>query len=182
MKQTYRCWAEIDQSALRHNGRLVRERVGSAEIIAVVKANAYGHGLIDVAETLADSGATFWCRESGRGIGTPGILLPSDRHSWTSSAGRKIDDRRARFHSHNFCSRGSRRFQSSGAPLASSRQFQDRYGDGPDGNSGSTKHWTFSRRSPHFRISRFTAFRRICQCLVRMRPTRAISFCGLAKS
>jgi len=59
MKQTYRCWAEIDQSALRHNGRLVRERVGSAEIIAVVKANAYGHGLIDVAKTLADSAQLF---------------------------------------------------------------------------------------------------------------------------
>jgi alanine racemase len=59
MKQTYRCWAEIDQSALRHNARIVRERVGSAEIIAVVKANAYGHGLIGVAETLADQAQLF---------------------------------------------------------------------------------------------------------------------------
>jgi alanine racemase len=59
MKQTYRCWAEIDQSALRHNARIVRERVGSAEIIAVVKANAYGHGLIGVAETLADEAQLF---------------------------------------------------------------------------------------------------------------------------
>jgi alanine racemase len=59
MKQTYRCWAEIDQSALRHNARIVRERVGSAEIIAVVKANAYGHGLIGVAETLAEEVQLF---------------------------------------------------------------------------------------------------------------------------
>ena len=59
MKGTYRCWAEIDQSALHHNARIVRERVGSAEIIAVVKANAYGHGLIGVAETLADEAQLF---------------------------------------------------------------------------------------------------------------------------
>jgi alanine racemase len=54
MKRTYRCWAQIDRNALRHNARVVRERVGSAEILAVVKANAYGHGLSGVAETLAD--------------------------------------------------------------------------------------------------------------------------------
>ncbi len=59
MKQTYRCWAEIDRSALRHNAKTVRERVGSAEILAVVKANAYGHGLIGVAETLADKVQLF---------------------------------------------------------------------------------------------------------------------------
>ena len=57
--ETYRCWAEIDRSALRHNAKIVRERVGSAEILAVVKANAYGHGLIGVAETLADDAQLF---------------------------------------------------------------------------------------------------------------------------
>jgi alanine racemase len=59
MKETYRCWAEIDRSALRHNAKTVRERVGSAEMLAVVKANAYGHGLIGVAETLADQTQLF---------------------------------------------------------------------------------------------------------------------------
>ncbi len=59
MKQTHRCWAEIDRSALRHNAKIVRECVGSAEIVAVVKANAYGHGLIGVAETLADEAQLF---------------------------------------------------------------------------------------------------------------------------
>ena len=59
MKQTHRCWAEIDRSALRHNAKIVRERVGSAEILAVVKANAYGHGLFGVAETLADEAQLF---------------------------------------------------------------------------------------------------------------------------
>jgi alanine racemase len=59
MKQTYRCWAEIDRSALRHNAKLVLERIGSAEMLAVVKANAYGHGLLGVAQTLADDAQLF---------------------------------------------------------------------------------------------------------------------------
>jgi len=59
MKQTYRCWVEIDRSALRHNAKFVRKRIGSAEMLAVVKANAYGHGLIGVAETLADEAQLF---------------------------------------------------------------------------------------------------------------------------
>lgn len=59
MKETHRCWAEIDRSALRHNARVVRERTGSAEILAVVKANAYGHGLLGVAQTLAGDAQLF---------------------------------------------------------------------------------------------------------------------------
>jgi len=59
MKETYRCWAEIDRSALRHNAKVVRDRIGSAEMLAVVKANAYGHGLAGVAQTLADTAQLF---------------------------------------------------------------------------------------------------------------------------
>src|SRR5206468_12827570 len=59
MKQSYRCWAEIDRAALRHNVRVVRDRIGSAEILAVVKANAYGHGLLGVAQALANDAQLF---------------------------------------------------------------------------------------------------------------------------
>src|SRR5256712_3765287 len=59
MTENYRCWAEIDRSALRHNAKVVRERIGSAEMLAVVKANAYGHGLLGVAEALADQAQLF---------------------------------------------------------------------------------------------------------------------------
>ena len=59
MKETYRCWAEIDRAALRHNAKVVRDRIGSAEMLAVVKANAYGHGLVGVAEALADEAQLF---------------------------------------------------------------------------------------------------------------------------
>ena len=51
---THRCWAEIDQSALRHNAAVVRERLGSGvELLAIVKANGYGHGMVGVAKALA---------------------------------------------------------------------------------------------------------------------------------
>jgi alanine racemase len=59
MKETFRCWAEIDRAALRHNAQVVRQRIGSAEMLAVVKANAYGHGLLGVAQTLADNAQSF---------------------------------------------------------------------------------------------------------------------------
>ena len=49
---------EIDLDALRFNLRQVRERVGPAcEILAVVKADAYGHGASAVAPALAAAGA-----------------------------------------------------------------------------------------------------------------------------
>jgi len=57
--ETYRCWAEIDRSALRHNAKVVRDRIGSAELLAVVKANAYGHGLVAVADALANDAQLF---------------------------------------------------------------------------------------------------------------------------
>jgi alanine racemase len=59
MTETYRCWAEIDRNALRHNAGVVRERIGHAEMLAVVKANAYGHGLVGVAEALANDAKYF---------------------------------------------------------------------------------------------------------------------------
>ena len=48
---------EISLSALRHNLRQVAGRVGTVSIIAVVKANAYGHGVVPVARTLLEAGA-----------------------------------------------------------------------------------------------------------------------------
>jgi alanine racemase len=59
MKEGCRCWAEIDRARLRHNAKLVRDRIGSAEMLAVVKANAYGHGLLGVAQALADDAQLF---------------------------------------------------------------------------------------------------------------------------
>lgn len=46
-----RCWAEIKRAALLQNARLARERTG-AGLVAIVKANAYGHGMVEVARAL----------------------------------------------------------------------------------------------------------------------------------
>jgi alanine racemase len=57
---TCRCWAEIDQDALRHNAQVVRDRLGlGVELLAVVKANGYGHGMVGVAKALAQDAQFF---------------------------------------------------------------------------------------------------------------------------
>src|SRR5688500_6173948 len=56
MKQ-YRCWAEVDLDALRENLAWIRHRVGAdVKIMTVVKADAYGHGLKQIAALLMQSG------------------------------------------------------------------------------------------------------------------------------
>ncbi|MBI4027194.1 MAG: alanine racemase [Verrucomicrobia bacterium] len=52
-----RCWAEIDLAALAFNLKRIRSLCGKhVEIIGVVKADAYGHGLFAVARSLAVAG------------------------------------------------------------------------------------------------------------------------------
>jgi alanine racemase len=46
-------WLEIDLAAIRHNVAIVRALVGPAAVAAVVKADAYGHGLGRVARALS---------------------------------------------------------------------------------------------------------------------------------
>ena len=51
-------WAEIDLQAIAHNVReLRRVTKPEARLMAAVKANAYGHGLVEVAKTVLQSGA-----------------------------------------------------------------------------------------------------------------------------
>jgi alanine racemase len=55
-----RCWAEIERSALRHNAQVARERIDpSTALLAVVKANGYGHGMVEVATVLRDQADLF---------------------------------------------------------------------------------------------------------------------------
>lgn len=50
-------WAEIDRSALRHNLAQVRRHAPEAKVMAVIKANAYGHGVVEAAQALNDADA-----------------------------------------------------------------------------------------------------------------------------
>ncbi|EHO6319680.1 alanine racemase [Salmonella enterica subsp. enterica serovar Heidelberg] len=47
----------INRRALRHNLQRLRELAPASKLVAVVKANAYGHGLLETARTLLDADA-----------------------------------------------------------------------------------------------------------------------------
>jgi alanine racemase len=52
-------WAEISLERLIQNYRLLSAAAGDSGLIAVVKANAYGHGALSCARALADAGALW---------------------------------------------------------------------------------------------------------------------------
>ena len=55
-----RCWAEISAAALRHNAAAARTLAGAdSGLLAVIKANGYGHGLAAVAQVLAPDAQLF---------------------------------------------------------------------------------------------------------------------------
>ena len=50
-------WTEIDHHAIRFNYRQIRAHIGQRiEMLAVVKADAYGHGAVEVSQTLQEEG------------------------------------------------------------------------------------------------------------------------------
>ncbi len=54
-----RAWAEIDLDAITHNVGEIRRKIGPhAEIMAVVKADGYGHGVLETAKTILEAGAS----------------------------------------------------------------------------------------------------------------------------
>jgi len=52
-------WSEIDLDAVRANVTALRELAAPAEFLAVVKANAYGHGAVPVARAALEAGASW---------------------------------------------------------------------------------------------------------------------------
>jgi len=67
--------ATIHLGHLRHNYRLLRGKAGNAAVMAVVKANAYGHGLDLVAPALLDEGcASFAVTDAEEGVRLRRIL------------------------------------------------------------------------------------------------------------
>lgn len=50
-------WAEVDLDAIKHNMSEIKKISKNKDIIAVVKADAYGHGAVDLAPILLESGA-----------------------------------------------------------------------------------------------------------------------------
>ena len=63
-----RTWVEVDHAALRHNLKAVQKIAGKAGIMAVVKANGYGHGLNEVAATFSPGIEVFAVASLGEAI------------------------------------------------------------------------------------------------------------------
>jgi alanine racemase len=89
------CWAEIDLDALSHNVGVLAARAAPARLMAVVKANAYGHGAIACGQAALEAGAAALavvCVDEGGelrrgGIGAPVIVLG---HTPASDAARAV--------------------------------------------------------------------------------------------
>jgi len=54
-------WAEIDLAAVAHNVGVLRAAAAPAVVWAVVKADGYGHGSVDVSRAVLDAGAEGLC-------------------------------------------------------------------------------------------------------------------------
>jgi len=55
----YSTWVTIDLDAIKNNVRYILDR-SKVQVMAIVKANAYGHGAVPVAQAALEAGAT-WC-------------------------------------------------------------------------------------------------------------------------
>jgi alanine racemase len=68
MTASFRCWVEIDVEAMRSNIRSVRSSVAhGVRIVAIVKADAYGHGLSEIARRIDSDVDMFGVANLGEG-------------------------------------------------------------------------------------------------------------------
>ena len=75
-----RTWAEVDLDAIAHNMREIRKITDkNAQIMAVVKADAYGHGFMEVSKTLLENGAdrlAVAVLQEGKQLRSRGVSVP----------------------------------------------------------------------------------------------------------
>src|SRR5215471_19411150 len=80
MDQRRPTWAEISLPALEHNYLTIRSHlIASARLMAVVKANAYGHGAVECARALEEIDADWFgvaLVEEGIELRRAGIARP----------------------------------------------------------------------------------------------------------
>ncbi len=71
--------AEIDLSALQHNLQIIRRKAGKRDVVGVVKADAYGHGAVEVARRLVAGGVACLAvayTDEARILRESGITVP----------------------------------------------------------------------------------------------------------
>jgi alanine racemase len=79
VRTSSRTWAEIDLGALRHNVRALKRRARATRLMAVVKADAYGHGSVPVSLAALEAGTDFLAVvtvEEGAELRRAGVTVP----------------------------------------------------------------------------------------------------------
>ncbi|MBQ9686037.1 MAG: alanine racemase [Oscillospiraceae bacterium] len=75
-----RTWAEVNLDNIRHNYRAIRNSLpAGCRFLGVVKANAYGHGALEVAKVLEECGADYLavsCLDEAMELRDGGISMP----------------------------------------------------------------------------------------------------------
>ncbi len=75
-----RTWAEVDLDAIAHNIKEIRKITNpNSKIMAVVKADAYGHGFLEVTKTLLENGAdrlAVAVLQEGKQLRSRGVTVP----------------------------------------------------------------------------------------------------------
>lgn len=75
-----RTWAEVDLGAIEHNYKAIRESLPeNCRFLGVVKADAYGHGAVEIANRLEKSGADYLaiaCLDEALELRRNGVTLP----------------------------------------------------------------------------------------------------------
>jgi alanine racemase len=72
-------WVDVDLEALEHNLLILRQRISPAKPMAVVKADAYGHGAVGVSRVLETAGVDWLgvaLLEEGAEIRRAGVRVP----------------------------------------------------------------------------------------------------------
>jgi len=72
-------WLEVDLTAIGHNVRQLAAKAGGAEVMVILKADAYGHGAVPVGHTALRNGASqcgVACVPEGRVLRESGIDAP----------------------------------------------------------------------------------------------------------
>lgn len=87
-------WVEINTGAIENNARQLKALLGATELMAMVKANAYGHGAVEAARAALRGGATWlgvYAAGEGielrdAGIVAPILVLGPTAAEWTQEA------------------------------------------------------------------------------------------------
>ncbi|WP_422445716.1 alanine racemase [Thermoanaerobacterium sp. DL9XJH110] len=72
-------WVDIDLDAISKNIKAVKDYIGNVKLLAVVKADAYGHGLVPVARCAVENGVDYLgvsTLEEGIALRENGIKIP----------------------------------------------------------------------------------------------------------